>query len=71
MDLLRRLARDANLSWCVIGDLNNVVSLQDKVGGSDYPNWLIEGFNEAINDVGLTDMEFVVHPYTWERGRGT
>ena len=29
-NLLRTLARDANLPWCVIGDLNNVLSLSDK-----------------------------------------
>lgn len=70
-NLLRTLARDANLPWCVIGDLNNVVSVDDKTGGAQYPNWLIEGFNEAIQDAHLKDMELVGHQFTWERGRGT
>lgn len=29
-DLLQNLAKDSNLPWCVIGDLNNVVSQDDK-----------------------------------------
>lgn len=29
-DLLRHLARDSNLPWCVIGDLNNVCSQIEK-----------------------------------------
>ena len=29
-DLLRNLARDSNLPWCVIGDMNNLVSQEDK-----------------------------------------
>lgn len=70
-DLLRNLARDANLPWRVIGDLNNVVSLNDKIGRAPYPNWLIEGFNEAIQDAGLRGMDLVGHQYTWEKGRDT
>ncbi|KAL8155443.1 hypothetical protein AgCh_000728 [Apium graveolens] len=55
-DLLRNSARDSNSPWCIIGDLNNIVSQADKHGGSRYPQWLIDGFNETINDIGLYDM---------------
>lgn len=70
-DLLRNLSRDANLPWCVIGDLNNIVAQEDKKGGAPYPNWLIEGFNQVLMDTGLKDLDLVGHQYTWERGRGT
>ncbi|KAK1404914.1 hypothetical protein POM88_004519 [Heracleum sosnowskyi] len=70
-DLLRTLARDSNLPWCVVGDLNNVLSQQEKVGGAPYPSWLIEGFNEVVSELGLIDLELVGHQFTWERGRGT
>lgn len=70
-DLLRHLARDSNLPWCVIGDLNNVVSQNDKHGGAPYLRWLINGFNETLIDTGLYDMTLVGHQYTQERGRGT
>lgn len=60
-DLLRTLAQDANLSWCVIGDINNVTCLADKVGGDPYPTWLIEGFNE---ESGLTDLQLTGHQFT-------
>ncbi|KAK1372151.1 Endonuclease/exonuclease/phosphatase family protein [Heracleum sosnowskyi] len=70
-DLLRHLARDSNLPWCVIGDLNNVCSQLDKKGGALYPTWLIEGFNDTLNELGLMDMELVGHQFTWEKGRGT
>lgn len=29
-ELLRNLARDSNLQWCFIGDMNNIVSQIDK-----------------------------------------
>ncbi|XP_074322878.1 uncharacterized protein LOC141659850 [Apium graveolens] len=66
-ELLRNLARDSNLPWCVIGDLNNVISHQDKKGGAPYPDWLIEGFNETLADTGLIDMDLVGHQFTWEK----
>lgn len=69
-DLLRTLARDANLPWCVIGDLNNVTCLDDKIGGDPYPPWLMDGFNEALRDSGLMDLQLTGHQYTWERNRG-
>lgn len=63
-DLLRNLVRDSNLSWCVIGDVNNVVDVSDKVRGSQNPSNLIEGFNEALRDAGLIDMDLVGHQFT-------
>ncbi|KAK1401084.1 Endonuclease/exonuclease/phosphatase family protein [Heracleum sosnowskyi] len=70
-DLLRHLARDSNLPWVAIGDMNNTCSHNDKKGGNPYPNSLIEGFNEALIDAGLMDMNLTGHQFTWERGRGT
>ncbi|XP_074351785.1 uncharacterized protein LOC141690929 [Apium graveolens] len=70
-DLLHSLARDTDLPWCVIGDLNNVTYEQDKVGGAHYPQTLIDGFNDAIDDAGLVDMDISSHQCTFERGRDT
>lgn len=68
-DFLRFLARDSNLLFCVIGDPNNIVFQEDKKGGPQYPNWLIEGFDECLGETGLTDLELVGNQYTLERGR--
>ncbi|XP_060969488.1 uncharacterized protein LOC133036771 [Cannabis sativa] len=70
-DLLRFLARDSTTPWCVIGDLNNIVRHEDKRGGRRYPQNLIDGFQQALNDCRLQDMELIGHPFTWEKGRGT
>ncbi|XP_074351201.1 uncharacterized protein LOC141690330 [Apium graveolens] len=70
-NLLRTLARDSNLPWCAIEDLNNVVAQEDKTGGAPYPGWLIEGFNEVLVETELIDMDLVGHQFTWEKGRGT
>lgn len=63
-DLLCHLAWDSNLQWCVVGDLNNVMSVKDKVGGLPYPRWLIDGFHEALQDAGLIDMDITRHQFT-------
>lgn len=70
-DLLRNLARDSNLPWCLIRDMNNIVSQNDKKGGAPYPSWLIDGSNETLVDTGLSDLELTGHQYTWEKGRNT
>ncbi|XP_074342552.1 uncharacterized protein LOC141680149 [Apium graveolens] len=70
-DLLRNLARDSNLPWCVMGDWNNIVAQTDKKGGASYPQWLLDGFNEVLAETGLNDLELYGHQYTWEKGRGT
>ncbi|MCH86334.1 endonuclease/exonuclease/phosphatase family protein [Trifolium medium] len=40
-DLLRSLAHDTSLPWCVMGDFNDMLSADDKRGGIPQPNWLL------------------------------
>ncbi|KAL8146387.1 hypothetical protein AgCh_004217 [Apium graveolens] len=70
-DSLRKLARDSNLPWCVIGDLNNILAQEEKKGGDVYPRRLVDGFRKAIMDAGLQDLDIVGQQFTWERGRNT
>lgn len=53
------------------GGLEHVMSSNDKKRGEPYPAWLIDGFNEAVNDANLMDLELTGHQYTWEKGRDT
>uniref|UniRef100_A0A803NL38 DUF4283 domain-containing protein n=1 Tax=Cannabis sativa TaxID=3483 RepID=A0A803NL38_CANSA len=69
-DLIRELKSKSTLPWCIIGDLNNVTSQEDKKGGNPYPRWLVDGFNDTLVDCGLHDLELYGYPYTWERSRG-
>lgn len=69
--LLRFLSRQSSLPWVVIGDFNDILRDSEKKGRCRHPNWLINGFREALGDSGLTDMAMEGHPFTWERSRGT
>ncbi|XP_074342605.1 uncharacterized protein LOC141680216 [Apium graveolens] len=70
-NLLRTLAMDNNLPWCLIGDFNNVVSQNDKKCGRPYPHNLVQGFRDVLEECQLIDMDLQGHQYTWERGLGT
>lgn len=58
-------------SPCIIGDINNVVNQNDKKGDWPYPNRLIQGFREVLNDCDLRYMDLTWYQYGWERGEGT
>ncbi|KAK1361377.1 hypothetical protein POM88_045851 [Heracleum sosnowskyi] len=70
-ELLRMLSQQSSLPWCVIGDLNNITSHEEKKGGRRYPEWLIQGFCETMSDCNLVDLGMVGYPFTWEKSRGT
>lgn len=70
-NLLRHLSRLSPLPWCVLGDFNDLLHIEDKRGRVDHPDWLFRGFREAVSDCFLQDLPMEVYLFTWERGRGT
>ncbi|XP_062104477.1 uncharacterized protein LOC133815684 [Humulus lupulus] len=70
-NLMRKLKEESQLPWCVIGDVNNFLSRIDKRGGNPYPNWLLEGFQSALLDCNLVDLDLVGLQFTWEKSRRT
>lgn len=70
-ELLRVLSQHSSLPWCVIGDMNNILSHEDKRGGRRYPKWLLQGFCEVVKECNLIDLDLVGHSFTWEKSRGT
>jgi hypothetical protein len=61
----------SSLSWCVIGDFNDLLSQDDKRGLLPHPNWLCMGFRSAVNDCDLTDIPINGYPFTWFKSSGT
>lgn len=70
-DLLRTLAHNNSELWCVIGDVNNILSQSEKRGGNRYPEWLLEGFQRTLTYCNLVDVDLLGYQYTWEKGKGT
>nr|KYP35202.1 hypothetical protein KK1_043792 [Cajanus cajan] len=70
-DLLRYLAQDNSLPWCVIGDFNDILSNQDKRGLIEHPTWLLRGFREAVMDSELVAIPLEGYNFTWTKSRGS
>lgn len=70
-DLLRSLNTMEDIPWVLIGDMNNVLKQTDKRGGNPYPQRLLNGFQGALDDCDLHDVNLEGYQFTWERGHGT
>ncbi|MBA0765111.1 hypothetical protein Gotri_014365 [Gossypium trilobum] len=51
-------------------DFNNLLLVNDKWGGFEYPVSLMNGFRDCIIDCKLVEIPLIVFQYTWEWGRG-
>lgn len=70
-NLLRELAGESRLPWCIVGDFNDIMYDHEKSGGRMHPRCLQEGFKRTLNECGLMDMGYSGSAFTWERSRGT
>ncbi|PNX98658.1 ribonuclease H, partial [Trifolium pratense] len=70
-DMLRELRDMSSLPWCIIGDFNDLLSQEDKLGSHPHPNWLCTGFRNVVSDCDLTDIQLEGHRFTWIKSRGT
>ncbi|XP_058782838.1 uncharacterized protein LOC131657458 [Vicia villosa] len=70
-NMLRELRDLSSAPWCVIGDFNDLLSQQDKIGLHPHPNWLCTGFREAVTDCNLLDLPLEGHQFTWSKSRGS
>ncbi|KAM6569197.1 hypothetical protein CsatB_017182 [Cannabis sativa] len=70
-NLLRSIADESPLPWCILGDFNNITTQDDVKGGRPYLDSLINGFNLALHDCQLGELDWKGYRFTWERGRGT
>jgi hypothetical protein len=51
-------------------DFNDILVMEDKRGNVPHPNWLLNGFRQAISDCDLIDVAMQGHAYTWARKLG-
>jgi hypothetical protein len=70
-NFLRHLSQISQLPWCIIGDFNDILSSEEKRGRTDRPEWLIQGFRDAVTDAGLVDIGLTGYPFTWFKSLGT
>lgn len=70
-NMIRSLSVASTRPWCIIGDFNDLMHIDEKQGGQRHPRLLLDGFSEVVMECGLLDLGFTGDKYTWERSRGT
>lgn len=70
-ELIKQLSSTSTMPWCIFGDFNDLLFQSDKEGVHDHPQYLMDGFREAIVESGLTEIDLNGGRFTWERGKGT
>lgn len=69
--LLKSLAERSQLTWCILGDFNDIMFVHEKKGGRMHLRALLEGFKNVVKDCGLYEVQSKGSEFTWERARGT
>lgn len=54
-----------DMSWCVLGDFNAILSLDEAVGGNPIWDNSMADFNEFVFASGLTDLRSCGSEFTW------
>jgi hypothetical protein len=67
--LLRFLARMDPSPWICLGDFNEILSLDEKFGGSRRQRGLMENFQMALEESGLSELGYTGPKFTWNNGQ--
>lgn len=54
-----------------MGDYNDILYASDKAGNVPHPNWLLNGFRDAVHECNLIDLHLDGYHFMWCRGLGT
>ncbi|XP_057747786.1 uncharacterized protein LOC130966983 [Arachis stenosperma] len=66
---LKDIATNLSGPWCLGGDFNSILSLND-IGGSYNLSLDTDKFNDCLNYCDLKDLGFIGPPFTWQRDVG-
>lgn len=64
LESIRNISNMSNLSWCLIGDMNDMLSIKDKNRGVVQPQWVFDDFKEVVSECGLHEIEMEGYLYT-------
>lgn len=67
--MLVSIAETITIHWLVMGDLNVVLSREEKKGSNLFDEGEATIFRNKISDMNLQDLGFKGYPYTWSNHR--
>ena len=68
-NLLRHLHALRARPWLVLGDFNEIISLEEKWGGDDRNFHQMNAFREVLLDCSLQDLGYTGADFTWTNGQ--
>lgn len=68
-NLLKNLGSASHREWLVLGDFNEILGHDEKLGGVLTPEWRLRDFRETLTHNDLTDLDFTGYPFTWNSKR--
>ena len=66
-EYLKNLAPSVNLPWVLLGDFNEMLAEDEKMGGLPLNRNRISAFRECINQCGLMDLGFHGPRFMWTK----
>ncbi|XP_074298012.1 uncharacterized protein LOC141628813 [Silene latifolia] len=66
--LLRILSQQSELPWVYLGDFNEVLFANEMKAGM-RAQWQMNNFREAVDECGLSDVQFERYAFTWDNGQ--
>ena len=66
---LRRLKAKHSLPWICVGDFNEIIRAQEKMGGRLRPFKQMQDFRDVLDECGFRDLGFVGGKFTWCNGQ--
>ena len=61
------LNSQSNTPWLCVGDFNEIIRQDEKVGGGVRPYNQMQLFREVIDECGFMDLGYVGSKFTWAR----
>lgn len=65
-ECLQMLRGRSSLPWLCMGDFNEALHESEHFGGAGRRENQMEGFRDAVDFCGFTDLGFIGLPYTWD-----
>lgn len=59
----------SSLSWLCFGYFNEVLNLNEKLGGKERQVNMVAEFRETLRECDLVDLGFIEYPFTWSNRR--
>ncbi|VFQ83678.1 unnamed protein product [Cuscuta campestris] len=67
---IENIAASCDLPWCIIGDFNSVLDMNDRIGGSPVSWDETRDFKQCIQKCGLEEIPSEDSRYTWSNRQG-